>query len=217
MNEEAPSNQARDLSHVSLPVPPASAREPLPVPAARGPAVADELARPANGSVTSADSDAHTRFAEFVHQYIREYIRAADQKATFFFAGSTAMLAFLYRNDVSARWMKPIMEWNVLGVVSFVAMTSLAVGALVAVMVVIPRTPGSRRGFIFWEAIAEYATAREYADDISALTAATIAQVKAEHSFELARVCRRKYKFLRCALWICAVGLAASSLVFLFV
>jgi hypothetical protein len=217
MSEQTQENQARDLSQVNLPVPPSSTREPLPVPPAQGrEAVDSEPVRPISG-FSAPDSDAHTKFSEFIHQYIREYIRAADQKATFFFAGSTALLAFLYRNNLSARWMKPIMQWNLLDVVSFVAMMALAVGALTAVFVVIPRTPGSRRGFIFWEAIAEYATAREYSDEVSSLSAATMSQVTAEHCFDLARVCRRKYKVLRCALWICAVGLAATSLVFLFV
>lgn len=217
MSELAPANQAREQSEVNLPVPTSSTREPLPLPP--GQATTPMEGEPARriGGFSASDSSTHSEFAEFIHQYIREYIRAADQKATFFFTGATALLAFLYRNEVSARWLKPIMQWDVLDVVSFVAMTALAVGALTAVFIVIPRTPGSRRGFVFWEAIAEYPTGREYSDDVSSLSAATVSQVKAEHCFDLARVCRRKYKVLRCALWICAVGLAATSLVFLFV
>jgi hypothetical protein len=215
---EPTTTQVRDTAQADLPVPSATTREPLPVPTASiNPATDREPSRPASGLSTTAETDAQSRFTEFVHVYIREYIRAADQKATFFFAGSTALLAFLYRSNVSGHWMKPIMDWNILDVVSFVAMTALAAGALAAVLVVIPRTPGSRRGLVFWEAIAEYSAARDYADDVATLSAATISQAKAEHSFDLAKVCRRKYRALRIALWICAVGLFASSLVFLFV
>jgi len=215
---EPTDTQARDNTQTALPVPSATTREPLPVPTATsGGAATDREPSRALSNSTAAEVEAHSKFTEFVHVYVREYIRAADQKATFFFAGSTALLAFLYRNNVSVHWLKPVMQWNILDVISFVAMVALAAGALAAVLVVIPRTPGSRRGFVFWEAIAEYGGARDYADDVQTLSAATIGQIKAEHSYDLAKVCRRKYRMLRVALWICAAGLLASSLVFLFV
>ncbi len=217
MTDETENAQVRDADCMGLPVPPASTRQSLPIPASHGDERSEgEPSRLASGALTVAESEAQTRFTEFVHQYIREYIRLADQKATFFFTASTALLAFLYRSEVSAGWAKPIMQWNILDIVAFVAMTSLAIGALTAVFVVIPRASGSRRGFIFWEAIAEYGTGRDYADEVSALSPATLSQIKAEHCFDLASVCRRKYGVLRYALWICAVGIAASSIVFLF-
>ena len=81
---------------------------------------------------------------------------------------------------------------------------------------VVPRTAGSRRGFLFWEAIAEYETGRQYSDDLGTISIPTLLQVKAEHCHELARICRRKYKVLRVAFWISMVGFAASLVVFLF-
>jgi hypothetical protein len=132
------------------------------------------------------------------------------------FTAATALLAFLYKNGVSGRWLKPLMHWNVLDTIGFVAMTALALGVLLALVVVIPRTPGSRRGFLFWEAIAEYESGRQYSDELRLLSAATLSQVKAEHCFDLARVCRMKYRVLRAAIWTGAVGLVASLFVFLF-
>ena len=35
------------------------------------------------------------KFAEETHQYVRDYIRQADQKATFLFVGSSTLLAYL--------------------------------------------------------------------------------------------------------------------------
>lgn len=180
---------------------------------------ASDIQQPAAPAAAAApgDAEARERFAESAHQYVREYIRLADQKATFLFTGATALLAFLYKNSVSARWLKPVMQWNILDTVTFVAMTALALGVLLALLVVIPRTPGSRRGFLFWEAIAEYDTGRQYSDELRQLSSATLFQVKAEHCFDLARVCRKKYRMLRAAMWTGAVGLAASLFVFLFV
>lgn len=216
--EQADAQAARDRSGPGLPVPPAITREPLPMPSGAGETVTDKHQPTAPASPpSSGDADARERFAESAHQYVREYIRLADQKATFLFTGATALLAFLYKNDVSARWLKPVMQWNILDTVVFVAMTALALGVLLALLVVIPRTPGSRRGFLFWEAIAEYDSARQYSDELGLLSSATLFQVKTEHCFDLARVCRKKYRALRAAMWAGAVGLAASVFVFLFV
>lgn len=162
------------------------------------------------------DIVAKDEFTAFAHKYIRDYINLADQKATFLFTGATALLAFLYNKDVSERWLKPVMQWNILDTIAFVAMAALAVGAFLALLVVIPRTPGSRRGFLFWEAIAEYETGRQYSDDLWLLSGPSLVQVKAEHCYDLAVVCRRKYRMLRCALWTGAVGLAGALFVFLF-
>ena len=207
----------RDRQSPALPVPSAAIREALPTPIGGGEAPTDkQQPTPPATPVTDGDAEARERFAETTHQYVREYIRLADQKATFLFTGATALLAFLYKNDVSARWLRPVMQWNILDTIAFVAMIALAIGVLLALCVVVPRAPGSRRGFLFWEAIAEYDSGRQYADELHLLTPASLSQIKAEHCFDLARVCRAKYKMLRAAIWTSAVGLAASLVVFLF-
>lgn len=208
---------AQDKPNPGLPVPPALTRGPLPTPSGGGESASDRQ-QPEPPALPGApgEAEARERFAEGAHQYVREYIRLADQKASFLFTAATALLAFLYKNEVSARWLKPIMQWNILDTIAFVAMTALALGVLLALLVVIPRTPGSRRGFLFWEAIAEYDSGRQYSDELRLLSAATLSQVKAEHCFDLARVCRTKYRILRGAIWTGAVGLAASLFVFLF-
>jgi hypothetical protein len=216
---EQPEAQATpDRSAPGLPVPPAIAREPLPTPTGGAETLSDkeQPTSPASAALPG-EAEACERFTESVHQYVREYIRLADQKSTFLFTGATALLVFLYKNGVSARWLKPVMQRNILDTATFVAMIALALGALLALLVVIPRTSGSRRGYLFWEAIAEYDTGRQYSDDVRLLSSATLVQVKAEHCFDLARVCRQKYKILRAAMWAGAVGLAASLCVFLFV
>jgi hypothetical protein len=161
--------------------------------------------------VTSARTD----FSNAVHKYVRENIQLADQKATFFFTGATALLAFLFKNATSTYWLKPVMQWNVLDITAFIAMAGLGAGALLAISVVWPRLPGSRRGYIFWEAIAEFETAREYSDDLASLSAATLSQCVSQHCYDLSQICRTKYKRLRLSIWICSVGLAAAVCIFL--
>lgn len=215
--QQSDAQEPRDRSGAGLPVPPAVTREPLPLPTGGGETVAEKEQPVApTGPVGPGDTESRASFAEFTHRYIREYIHLADQKATFFFTGATALLAFLYKSGVSNRWLRPIIQWNILDTVAFISMIALAAGAFLTLMVVIPRTPGSRRGFIFWEAVAEYDSGRQYADELLTLSPATLFQIKTEHCFDLARVCRRKYKVLRIGIWVCAVGVAASLLVFLF-
>lgn len=215
--KETDTQVAQDKSSPGLPVPPALTRGPLPTPSGGGESAADrqQPAPPASPGAPG-DAEARERFAEGAHQYVREYIRLADQKASFLFTAATALLAFLHKNEVSAKWLKPVMQWNILDTMAFVAMTALALGILLALSVVIPRRLGSRRGFLFWEAIAEYDSGRQYSDELRLLSAATLSQVKAEHCFDLARVCCTKYRILRGAIWTGAVGLTASLFVFLF-
>ncbi len=52
--------------------------------------------------------------------------------------------------------------------------------------------------------------------DLSLLSSPSLIQVKAEHCYDLAVVCQRKYRMLRYALWTGAVGLAGALFVFLF-
>ncbi len=162
------------------------------------------------------DLDARGDFTSFAHRYIRDYINLADQKATLFFTGGTALLAFMYNKNVSERWLKTPMQWNILDTVAFMAMAALALGAFLALLVVIPRMPGSRRGFLFWEAVAEYKSGRDYSDELGLLSGPSLVQAKAEHCYDLAVVCRQKYRMLRRALWTGAVGLAGALFVFLF-
>lgn len=199
-----------------LPVPAAVARAALPTPAGIPEVAGERVPQPEPQQTIPADLYKRLGFADQTHQYIREYIRLADQKAAFFFSACTALLAFLYRSDIAARWLKPVLSWNVVDAAAFLAMVSLAVAAIVSLVVIIPRTPGSRRGYLFWEAIAEYDTNRQYADDLASLTIPSLLQAKNEHCHDLARVCRRKYRALRIALWVGTVGLGASVLLFLF-
>lgn len=218
MSDRAPvsSQSAKADQATFFPVPDALGREPIPNPLAEEES-ASEVGQPGSRApFNQSDVEAKSAFADFVHQYIREYINLADQKATFFFTGATALLAFLYNKDVSARWLKHPMQWNILDTIAFVAMVTLSVGAFLALLVVIPRTPGSRRGFLFWEAVAEYDGGRQYFDDMWRLSPPSIVQVKVEHCHDLAKVCRSKYRALRLALWFGAVGLAGSLFVFLF-
>lgn len=161
-------------------------------------------------SVSAGHKHYVATFVDDVHKYIREQIRHADTKAVFFFGASTAILAFLHNFGASTRWLKPISTWNVVDTVTFVGMLALAIGALAAAWTVIPRLPGSRRGLLYFNAIAEHDSSAEYADEVQHATEQSLLNEKAKHCYILAGVCREKYTCLRTSLWLSIVGLAGA-------
>ena len=196
-----------------LPVPPGCLEEPLPTPSEDVDDVAARAA--ANGPKRSASSSgarAKPEFGSFIHKYILENIRFADQKATFVFAGTVAWLAFLYDDGVALRWLKAPISWSGIDVIAFLGMSALAVGASCAFCVIVPRTKGSRRGLVFWEAVAEYETGESYGEDLMKLSVDRLFLATASHCVDLAKVCRAKYRVLKWSLLCGVFGLTASLL-----
>ena len=156
------------------------------------------------------------KYAEETHGYVREYIRLADQKAFFFSAASTTLLAFLYKVDLVHRWIKPPMQWGFLEFLSFLATIGLAASALLFFVTVFPRLGGSRRGLVFFGAIAECESSRDYMDDLNRRGIGDLLTAKLTHIYELSRVCRSKYSILCWGLWVGFVGLAATVVLLIF-
>jgi len=209
---------SQETSPADLPVPDSLGRDPLPHPSDNH----NEPGRDGNVPVSEEqlgrsfrDCETKALFSQEVHQYVREFIRFADQKAAFFFAGSTALLAFLYENGLAARWISHPMTWNIIDVLSFGVVLSLISAVLLSIVVVVPRTGGSRRGLIFWEAIAEYRSSRDYADHVASSSVPTLSRARAEHAYELSIVCQKKYRWLRYAVIAGSLGFVGSLLLFL--
>jgi hypothetical protein len=156
----------------------------------------------------------HVEFSDAVHNYIREYICNADQKAAFFFAAMTALLAFLNSQHVPTRWLKDIQQWTFVDGLGFVSMVGLAAGAGALFSVVFPRLKGSRRGLLFFNAIQEYDNCDEYVRDVVCRSPDEIVRIKLQHCYDLSVVCAAKYRTLRIGFWIGSVG-AGTALAFL--
>lgn len=149
-------------------------------------------------------------FVDDVHKYIREQIKNADTKAAFFFGAATAVLIFLHNFGASSRWLKPPQTWNLLDTVTFLGVLALASGALTAAWTVIPRLPGSKRGLLYFNAIAEHESPAEYAGEVLRATEQSLLNEKARHCHILAGVCRDKYRCLYVSLWLSLVGLGCA-------
>jgi len=158
------------------------------------------------------DSTCFLKAAEEEHQYLREYIRNADQKAVFFFTVFSGLLAFLYSHQVSSRWLKSLSSWNMLDFVAFLSMTGLALSAALFLWVVIPRLKGSTRGLIFFRAIATYENSDEYVADMLRSSPVDLIRAKLKHCYELAKVCNAKYNKLLWGLYVGVIGVVSTLL-----
>lgn len=166
----------------------------------------EQLSR--SGTGQSATTDYTRRFVDETHSYIREYIRNADQKAIFFFSAASAINAFLHHEGVTARWR--LGPWSAIVAVDLLAMLCLAACSLVAIGVVVPRLPGSRRGLLYFGAIAEHESPSAYSSVVLTASPDELLEEKAKHVHTLASICTRKYRWLWASVWLGVAGVAGA-------
>ena len=166
----------------------------------------------------NADSDklhALQKYGEKSHLYIREYIRAADQKATFFFATFAALLAYLNTSAYLTAWVSKPTSWQLTEILSFISTIGFLLAAFSCLLVVMPRLTGSKRGLIFFNTIIEYPTQQEFSKDVMETNPNMLCEEKIKHVYEIAKVCNRKYKVLRLGLLSGSVGFCGMALLLL--
>ena len=156
-------------------------------------------------------------FASHVHQYHREYISTADQKAALVFVLSSTLLVYLYQQSLHLRWLKAFAQWSPGDLFTFVAMAALFVSLAAAASVVVPRLATSHRGFIFFLSVSEYENASEYAASLARESGDSLTLALLRHIYDLAKVARRKYRALAVAIWASVIGVGLSLIVLLFV
>lgn len=152
-------------------------------------------------------------FVRHTHGYTREYIALADQKAAFLFTICTAMLVYMYREGALEQWLYDPRRWGFWAGVAFVATAALFVAAGSSVATVWPRLRGASRGIVFWKAIAGHKSSTEYVSALESMTARSLTTEMAAHLYELAAVCKRKYRWLSFAIWSAGLGMALATLV----
>lgn len=153
------------------------------------------------------------KYAKHLHSYIREYISAADRKASFVFTIGAALLVYLYEKNLGVTWVKAVNTWTLNEGIIFLAIVGLTISCLLSIMVVVPFLKGSRRGFVFWDSIAEFSNSAEFSNELFKLGDSQLTEEILRHSYELSRVCRRKYLLLNWSLRVGAVGAIFTLLV----
>ncbi len=208
--------QQRQSDHTALPIPGGAPAAPLVATVRAGEPTPTSIQPPAVETIEpSKTTELYWKFAEETHQYVREYIRQADQKAAFFFAGATALIAFLYKATLIQRWIKLPTQWEFVDMLSFAATIGLSVSALSCLATVFPRLKGSKRGHVFFGAVAEFESRKEYATDVLRQGVVALIEAKLCHVHDLALVCGRKYAVLKIGQWSGAIGVGAMVVLLL--
>jgi hypothetical protein len=164
----------------------------------------------------TGDPGPHTdALAKDTQDYLRAFLQFADQKAGFVFTVASALLALLYSRNAHLRWIGPPFLSGRGAVVALVAMSALVASAGFAVAVVVPRETRAGSGLFYWERIRRFSSVAGYIAALSALSADGVTCERANNCFDLADICRRKYRSLHISIWCGALGalLAATFLV----
>lgn len=152
----------------------------------------------AQGSPSSAEHG----LPEFVHEYLRTFINAADQKAGAVFAVAGAILAYLVSQNTLdlGRWdTRPIET-----VVGVLALGAWALTGGYGLLVVLPRGGDGRIawrktndkrpvGYVYWDDILRHGSAQAYADAVRRLRSQDAEDVIGQHCYELASINAGKY------------------------
>jgi Family of unknown function (DUF5706) len=150
------------------------------------------------------------KFGEEIHQSIRHSIRLADQKAAFFFAGATALLAYLNTLGLTSKWISSPGSWGLIHILSLTATLGLVIGCIFCAFAIMPRLDGAKKGILFFNAIGEYGSASEYSEDVLSRKISQLCDAEYKHTYELSAVCRAKYNSLIYGFWFGIVGVFSA-------
>ena len=156
-------------------------------------------------------SEHHKEFAEFHEGYVSRYIQLADTKASWVFALASALLVFMVSdNDLNAMYISlkgdVIGNGIILGIILGI-FALLLLSALFAFLVIAPnlRSP-SGEGVVFFGTVAKYQDNNTYVTTVAKLTDQEMTKLRLKHCFDVSKVCAKKYKNLKCAIWLGATG-----------
>tara|TARA_R110002110_G_scaffold158656_2_gene356158 strand:+ start:12427 stop:13080 length:654 start_codon:yes stop_codon:yes gene_type:complete len=145
-------------------------------------------------------------YIQHIHTYVREYISLADKKASFIFAVGSAILVYLYEKGTMSLWAIDLKSWGIAELVSISAISLLSISVSFAISVVFPRLGGSKKGFVFWGSIAQYQSASDFSDRAQRLADNDYYRELLRHTYEIAKICNRKYSLLNWSIRIGSVG-----------
>lgn len=215
MKEELPSQTANSSNEpASLPAKLQSKR--LSTTAGEPGRILDETKSPAlHGEADEKWSKEQGEFAYFVHQYLRDFIKFADQKAAFIMAIASAILAFLTRQGAYKSLLTPIRERGLPEWAASSSFLFIALAGLLALLAVLPRLGSKAVGIIYWKGILQSGGPLNYRMKVQTVDDHGLIRSVLDHSYELAEIADRKYEILKWATWIGTIGCLTAAIVLL--
>jgi Family of unknown function (DUF5706) len=164
----------------------------------------------------TGQKETHWKFANETHKYVREFIYNADNKAQHYILFASAFLAWMNSSESLKFWSVPAKEWRLMDLINIFSIVGMTLCILFALIVLLPRLKGSKKGIVFFDSISEHDVANDYLADVLKKNEQELVLEELRHVFELARVCSRKFLFLKLSVWAGTVGLILGLLLILF-
>lgn len=157
----------------------------------------------------------HGEFASFHEEYVRHHIQFADAKAGVCFAAISAVLGYLISKDeIQTLILRP--AWTVQFGIIIAALMLLLAAAAFSFAVIAPRLGShSAEGIVFFGAVAKRETGDAYIADVMACSETDLTTVRLKHSFDISKICARKYWLLKVAIWSAMPGLILALIAIL--
>ena len=134
----------------------------------------------------------NTEFVRLTLNHLNHYIAAADKKASILLTGHLAFIGLL-GNAIKGSFQSPSIAFLI---VTGLAVASSLAAAVLALLVVLPRTPETPTGFILWSSILEMSET-EYREEMLDLDSGTALKELAGENYALTKVADKKYNHLR--------------------
>lgn len=144
-------------------------------------------------------AESHQTFAEFHEPYVGRYIELADAKAGVTFTiASGALGYFLSLDRVLALLKSPAISTEFC--LALLTVGLLATTAGISFFVIAPRQGHSGDDIVFWGSVASLKNAAEFVSRVGGTSEGDLIRARLVHCYDLARVCRSKYVWLRRAM-----------------
>lgn len=154
-------------------------------------------------------------FSTDLHSYLLQNITWADTKAGFLFAASAGLLGYLHSQGLTKQIAPTLFDLpNTLGnTVGILTALALIVGAVGAFATFWPRVGGEPTGLIFWKSIAaRFSSGEKFSSEVLSKNSKDLIEEKLRHSWELAKICKRKFWWANFATIAVGVGAAGAVL-----
>lgn len=143
-------------------------------------------------------------FGKGVNDYLNDYVKVADGKATAFLAANLTAAVLALR-------IAPVTPFP--SVCRWLALVSFGTSACFCAWTVFPQLPKGHMGVVFWEDIMFFKSAEAYRRELVSMDQAKVEEEYASQNWLVSGVVHRKFLAVRRAIlfFFVAVGLAAAS------
>jgi hypothetical protein len=143
-----------------------------------------------------------------VHKYTNEYIRFADTKAAFMAGVDAALIGTAVSSSLYDSCLRQTpCHWSAAVWLGISGIIPLGLSIAFCVSTIVPRLwHNVIHGFIYWDSVLAHGSPKQFIQAYDALSPESMTHELANHVYVLASIAKKKYGFVRRAVWSGVVG-----------